>query len=151
MDAACTRIYQLGQCIDIGAQQFLQPAVFEYLANDCMFVAQTFEYFFRGNILAGFGLFGFFYDFEFVEQHFTYLLGRGDVESFTICQCIDFFFDFLQAESEMFGRLLESFCINAYSVAFNVDKYRYEWHFNFIKEMFGRLLFQFLFKYVLQL
>ena len=58
---------------------------------------------------------------------------------------------FLQAESEMFGRLLESFCIDAYSVAFNVDKYRYEWHFNFIKEMFGRLLFQFLFKYVLQL
>ena len=115
-----------------------------------MFVPKAFKYFFGSNILAGFSLFCFFYDFEFVKQHFAHLLRGGDVEGFVTRQCIDFFFNLLQAKREMFGRLFEGFRINTHSVAFDIDEHRHKRHFNFIKEMLDRLFFQFFFEDVLQ-
>ena len=50
----------------------------------------------------------------------------------------------------MFGRLSECFRIDTYSVAFDVYEYRYERHLDFVKEVFGRLLFQLLLEHVLQ-
>ena len=50
----------------------------------------------------------------------------------------------------MLGRLFKRFRIDTHSVAFDVDEHRYERHLYFVKEMFGSVLFQFFFEYVLQ-
>ena len=54
--------------------------MFQNLSYDFMLSPQTFQYFFRSDILTGFRLLGFFHDFQAVEQHFTHLFGRGNVE-----------------------------------------------------------------------
>ena len=70
--------------------------------------------------------------------------------SFATCQCIDFFFNLLQADSEVLGRLLQCFRIEQHSIALYIDKYGHERHLYFVEQMFGTLLLQFLFQHVFQ-
>ena len=60
---SCARVDQLGKCIDISSQQFLQSAMFQNLFYYGMFMPEAFEHFFRGDVLAGFGFLRFLDDF----------------------------------------------------------------------------------------
>lgn len=51
--------------------------MFQNLFYYRMFVPEAFEYFFRGDVLAGLSLFCFLYDLQFVKQYLTDLLGRA--------------------------------------------------------------------------
>ena len=75
MDMASTRINQLGQRVDIGADKFLQASMLQDISYDFMLVTQLLQHFFRGDILACLGLLGFLNDLEFIEQNFTHLFG----------------------------------------------------------------------------
>ena len=78
---------EFGQGIDIGAEQFAQASVFEYLVDYGVSVAQLFENFFGCRILSGFCFAGFFIYFQPFEENFADLSRRTDIERYT-CQCI---------------------------------------------------------------
>ena len=142
-----TWVNQLGKCIYIRSQQFFQSAMFQYFFYYGMFVPETFEHFFRGDVLTGFGLLCFFYDLQFVKQYLADLFGRSDIEGFAR-QFVNLLFDALHLGGEMDRRLFERICIQQHSVSFYVDQYRYERHFDIVKQTFGIVLFQFLLQHI---
>ena len=147
--AARTWVDELGQGIYIGAQQFLQSAVFQYLPDDVVLAAVALQHLFGSDVLSGLGLFGLLHDFQLVEQHFAYLLGGADVECLA-SHLVDFLLNLLQTDGEVLGRLLQGFRVEQHSVALYIDKYGDERHLYFVEQMFGTLLLQFLFQHVFQ-
>ncbi len=73
MDFTCPAVDESGQSFRIGAQQFLQSAIIQYLRHDGMVLFQFGEHLLRGAVLPRFGLLVGAVDFQFVEEHFPQL------------------------------------------------------------------------------
>ena len=149
VDASCVRIDELGECLDVGAEQFLQAPVFQYFFYDRMSAPQAFERFLVGDILSRLGFPGLVCDLQPVEQDFSHLFGRGDVE---VCsgQCVDLLLDVFQTLAEVRGRLFQCFRVDAHPVSFHVDEHGHQGHFDVAEQGFGSLLLQLLFERPLQ-
>ena len=82
VDAPGARVDQLGQCIYVGAEQFLESSVVQYIFNDGSFVLQLYQYLFRGDILARLGLLGLVHDFHLAKENVAYLTRTGYIKRF---------------------------------------------------------------------
>ena len=101
----CTRINQLGQCIDIGTNEFLQATMFQDVSHDFVLVLELLQHFLRGDILPCLGLLGLLDNLEFIEQNFTHLFGRSNIELLA-SEFINTLLDFVHTSS----KLLAGFC-----------------------------------------
>ncbi len=75
MYLSCACMYQQRKGVHIGAEQFLQPSLFQYLVDDGMFGTHLLQFLLAGFVLSCFCFFRFIHDFQPVEQHLSYLLG----------------------------------------------------------------------------
>ena len=66
-------IYQFGQCLDVGAEEFFQTSVCQYLPYNRVLAAQALEHLFRGGVLTALGLLGLGVELQFLEEHLAHL------------------------------------------------------------------------------
>ncbi len=100
VDASCRRVDQLGQCFDVGRQQFLHSAVFQDQIHDPVFVGERLEIFFVGAELFRFRHLGLLGDAHLAEKHFAQLTRRVDVERCFARLCADFVLQLGQAAAQ---------------------------------------------------
>ena len=143
-------IYQLGQGIDVGAEQLAQSAIFEYFIDDGVAVPQFFEHLFGGGVLSGFGLAGFLVDFQPLEKDFAYLSGRTDVERHS-GKPVNLLLDFVDFAGQLFRRLPQGVGVNAHAAYLHFGEDAHQRHFNGVKEFFETFPFQFLLQFVFEL
>ena len=138
---------ELGQGVDVGAQQFLQSPVLQYLAHYLVPASQAFQHFLRGDVLSGLRLLGLGVNLEAVEEHFAHLAGRGDVEHFA-GQAVDVLFDVAEAVGEVCRCLAQGFGVYAHAVALQVDEHGHQGHLHVAQQGLGARLFKFLVQHV---
>ena len=73
MEHACAGVDQLGQCLHVGAEQFLQGTVCQYLAHDGVLGTEGFEHLFARGVLSAFCLLCLVAQFQFVKEHLAHL------------------------------------------------------------------------------
>ena len=124
VDLAGFRVDQFGQGVDIGAEQLLQPAIFEQLSHDGMFGTHFFQYFFTRAIAACLCLPRFLFYLEVIEKDFADLPGGIDVELHS-CQFVDLFLQLLECGRQFLGRLFQGDGVKRHSRIFHFSQYIY--------------------------
>ena len=115
---------EFGQGIDIGAEQLLQPSIFEQLFHNGMFGTHFFQYFFTRAIAACLCLPRFLFYLEVIEKNFADLAGRIDVELHS-CQFVDLFLQLLECGRQFLGRLFQGDGVKRHSRIFHFSQYIY--------------------------
>ncbi len=127
MYLACSWVDERWQDIYIGAQQFADSPIVEYLSYDRMLMRNAEQHFFGSDILSVFCLLCFIIEFEFIEQEFPYLSWGIDIEVGTSGLPYLVFY-LLQLFIESFGSLSEYCSIEAHACLFHACEYGCERH-----------------------
>ena len=99
VDMSGAWVDELGQRVDISAEQLLQSAMLEDMVDDGRLGAQLLQHLLGCYVLTGLGLLRFLHYLHLAEQHFAHLLRRGDIELVT-GELIDALLNLLHALGE---------------------------------------------------
>ena len=136
--------------VDIGAEQFLEAAVLKDFLHDGMAAPQALQDFFRCDILPGFRLFGFVAQVETVEEHFSHLSRRGDIESGHSGELVYFFLQSVHSPGVETRGLLQAFRVDAGPNPFHFQKHGRQRHLDGLEKVPKVFFLQFPFQALAQ-
>ena len=107
-----------------------------------MFILQLLQHLFASDILASLGFLGLLNNLQFVEQYFSYLFWRGNIELLS-CKFIDTLLDFVHTSSKLLVSLSQRIRVKADAIHFHLSQNRHQRHLYLIEKVFTFMLFQF--------
>ena len=134
VDMSGAWVDELGQRVDISAEQLLQSAMLKDMVDDGRLGAQLLQHLLGCYVLTGLGLLRFLHYLHLAEQHFAHLLRRGDVELVT-GELVDALLYLLHALGEHLRCLGERTGVETHAVHLHLGENRHKRHLDVVEQL----------------
>ena len=141
VDAARTRIDELGQRIEVGADELLLAAILENLVHNGMLSTDALQDLLVRGIGSSLGFLRVGQQPQAVEEHFSHLFRRIDIEDLT-CQLVNLLLEVRELIRQQFTALAQGLCIQTDTRTLHICQNRHQRHFYLLEQMQGTFGFE---------
>ena len=127
-------VYQFWQGIYVCAQEFLQSSVFQYLAYYLVLMPEAFQHFLAGDVLSCLCLLCLGVEFQYIEEYFSHLTRRGDVEPLP-CQLVYLLLQLCHLLCEVSACFCKSRFVYAHTCLLHACQHAHQWHFHVLEDI----------------